>query len=294
MQVQGTKIAFIGTGVMGASMAGHLLAAGAELRVYTRSRAKAQPLLAAGAGWADSPGEASEGAALVFTMVGYPSDVEEVYFGRQGIMVHALPGTILVDHTTSDPLLAARIYQEAARKQLPALDAPVSGGDLGARNASLSIMVGGDQGAFDAVLPFFERMGKTVVLQGPAGSGQHTKMANQIAIAGTLAASVEAAIYAQAAGLDPRRVLQSIGGGAAQSWQLQNMVPRMLDGDFAPGFYSKHFLKDLRIALDSAGRLGLRLPGLGMAEGFFRRMDEAGYQDLGTQALYLLYKNGLV
>ncbi|OHD45888.1 MAG: oxidoreductase, partial [Spirochaetes bacterium GWE1_60_18] len=248
MNVAGSKIAFIGTGVMGASMAGHLQKAGAQLTVYNRSPEKATALLSAGASWAATPAEAAKGANLVFSMVGYPADVEAIYFGPQGILAGATAGTILVDHTTSDPALAKRIAEAAAARGLPSLDAPVSGGDLGARSASLTIMVGGDQAAFDAVLPFFEVMGKTVILQGPPGSGQHTKMANQIAIAGTLAASVEAIIYAEKAGLEPRRVLSSIGGGSAQSWQLQNMVPRMLDGNFEPGFYSKHFLKDLRIA----------------------------------------------
>ncbi|HAW85414.1 MAG: oxidoreductase [Spirochaetes bacterium GWD1_61_31] len=294
MNVAGSKIAFIGTGVMGASMAGHLQKAGAQLTVYNRSPEKATALLSAGASWAATPAEAAKGANLVFSMVGYPADVEAIYFGPQGILAGATAGTILVDHTTSDPALAKRIAEAAAARGLPSLDAPVSGGDLGARSASLTIMVGGDQAAFDAVLPFFEVMGKTVILQGPPGSGQHTKMANQIAIAGTLAASVEAIIYAEKAGLEPRRVLSSIGGGSAQSWQLQNMVPRMLDGNFEPGFYSKHFLKDLRIALNAAKAMPVKLPVLELAERFFTQMAEQGYQDKGTHALYLLYKDGVL
>ncbi|MBU0934285.1 MAG: NAD(P)-dependent oxidoreductase [Spirochaetes bacterium] len=294
MNVSGSKIAFIGTGVMGASMAGHLQKAGAHISVYNRTKEKAAALVADGASWADTPAQAAQGAAIVFTMVGYPADVEAVYFGSGGIFETAAKGTILVDHTTSDPALAVRIAAEAASRGLVALDAPVSGGDLGARNATLTIMVGGDQAAFDAVKPFFDIMGKTVILQGGPGAGQHTKMSNQIAIAGTLAASVEAIVYAEKAGLDPRRVLQSIGGGSAQSWQLQNMVPRMLDGNFEPGFYAKHFLKDLRIALDASRHMEIKLPVLEMAERFFTGMSEKGYQDKGTHALYLMYKDGLL
>ncbi|MBP7263461.1 MAG: NAD(P)-dependent oxidoreductase [Spirochaetia bacterium] len=294
MNIQGAEIAFIGTGVMGASMAGHLLKAGAKLTVYNRTKAKADGLLAAGAAWADSPAEAAKGKAVVFTIVGYPKDVEDVYLGPQGLVAASAPGTILVDHTTSDPALAARIARAASDKGLVALDAPVSGGDLGARNATLTIMVGGDEAAFQAVKPFFDVMGKTVIRQGGPGAGQHTKMANQIAIAGTLAGSVEAVTYAQGAGLDPRRVLESIGGGSAQSWQLVNMVPRMLDGNFEPGFYSKHFLKDLRIALNAAKTMQLNLPLLALAESLFAKMSAEGYDGKGTQALYELYRRGLV
>lgn len=294
MTVSGTTIAFIGTGVMGASMAGHLQKAGAKLRVYNRTRAKAAALLSAGAVWADTPAEATRGAHVVCTMVGYPADVEAVYYAADGIFSAAAAGSLLVDFTTSDPALARRIAATAAEKGMSALDAPVSGGDLGARNASLSIMVGGDKAAFAELEPVFALLGKTVVLQGPPGAGQHTKMSNQIAIAGTLSASIEAIIYAEKAGLDPAVVLQSIGGGAAQSWQLQNMVPRMLDGNFEPGFYSKHFLKDLRIALEAARAMNLDLPVLRLAEDFFAKLCDKGYQDKGTQALYLLYKQGLI
>jgi len=294
MTVSGSTIAFIGTGVMGASMAGHLQRAGAKLRVYNRTKEKATALLAGGAVWADTPAEAARGAQLVCTMVGYPADVESVYFGPEGIFQTAESGCLLVDFTTSDPALARRIAVTATEKGLQALDAPVSGGDLGARNATLSIMVGGEPAAFARLEAVFALLGKTTVLQGPSGSGQHTKMSNQIAIAGTLAASIEAIIYAEKAGLNPSVVLQSIGGGAAQSWQLQNMVPRMLDGNFEPGFYSKHFLKDLRIALDAAKAMQLDLPVLTLAESFFTKLCDKGFQDKGTQALYLLYKQGLL
>lgn len=294
MEVKGTKIAFIGTGVMGKSMAGHLLKAGAQVTVYNRTKEKARDLLDAGAAWADSPGAAAAGASVVFTMVGYPADVEEIHFGPTGILESAATGTILVDFTTSDPALAARISKEAAARGLTALDAPVSGGDLGARNATLTVMVGGDEAAYTEVRPFLAIVGKTVIRQGGPGAGQHTKMANQIAIAGSLTGAVEAVLYAEAAGLDPRRVLESIGGGSAQSWQLVNMVPRMLDGNFDPGFYSKHFLKDLRIALASAKTMKVRLPLLDLAERFFTLMGEAGLSEKGTHALYLLYKSGSI
>lgn len=294
MEVKGTKIAFIGTGVMGASMAGHLMAAGAVVSVYNRTRSKADALVARGARWADTPVGAAEGASVVFSMVGYPADVEALYLGEGGLVESVAPGTVLVDQTTSDPALAARIAAAAAARGLVALDAPVSGGDLGARNATLTIMVGGDQKAFEAVMPFFGVLGKTVIRQGGPGAGQHTKMANQIAIAGSLLGSVEAVIYAEKAGLDPRTVLGSIGGGSAQSWQLVNMVPRMLDGDYKPGFYSKHFLKDLRIALNAAKASKASLPLLELAERLFSRMADEGFAEKGTQALYRLYKDGLI
>ncbi len=294
MQIQGVKIAFIGTGVMGASMARHLMHAGAQVTVYNRTKAKAEPLIAEGAQWAETIPEAVRGKAVVFTMVGYPADVEAVYLGPEGILQHAAPGTIVVDHTTSDPALAARIAQAAEQKSMLALDAPVSGGDIGAKNATLTIMVGGSKTAFDEVLPFFEVMGKKIVLQGGPGAGQHTKMANQIAIAGSLTGAVEAIRYAEAAGLEPLRVLESIGGGSAQSWQLVNMVPRMLNGDFEPGFYAKHFLKDLRIALDNAKKMNLRLPLLELAEQFFTKASDKGFGEKGTQILYHLYKNGMI
>lgn len=292
MEVKGSKIAFIGTGVMGASMAGHLVDAGASVTVFNRTKAKAKPLLDKGAAWADSPAQAAKGAAAVFTMVGYPSDVESVYLGGGGLVAASEPGAILVDFTTSDPALAARISAEARKAGRRALDAPVSGGDSGARNATLTIMAGGEVEPFEAVKPFLEKLGKTIILQGGPGAGQHTKAANQIAVAASLIGTVEALLYSEKAGLDPRRVLDSIGGGSAQSWQLTGNGPKMLDGDFEPGFYSKHFLKDLRIALDAARSMRLELPMLALAESLFERMTERGFAEKGTQALYLLYKAG--
>jgi len=287
-------VGFIGIGVMGSSMARHLLDAGYEVHVHTRTKARAEGLIAAGALWEEDRVAVARKCEKVLTIVGYPSDVEEVYFGPRGIIENALPGAILVDMTTSRPDLAARIAAAAKARGLGALDAPVSGGDIGARNATLTIMVGGELGDFEAVRPLFASMGKTIVLQGGAGSGQHTKMANQIAIAASLLGAVEAVIYAKKARLDPRRVLESIGSGSAGSWQLNNLVPRMLDGDFEPGFYIKHFLKDLRIALESAAAMKLDLPGLRLAESLFETLQSEGFADKGTQALWLLYERGLL
>lgn len=287
-------VGFIGTGVMGGSMAGHLLKAGYEVHVHTRTKSRADSLVASGAVWEGDRVDIAKKCETVITMVGYPSDVEEVYFGPRGIIENALPGAVLIDMTTSRPDLAARIAAAAKARGLGALDAPVSGGDIGAKNATLTIMVGGELGDFEGASPLFACMGKTIVLQGGAGAGQHTKMANQIAIAASLVGAVEAITYAKGAGLDPRRVLESIGSGSAGSWQLNNLVPRMLDGNFEPGFYIKHFLKDLRIALESAQAMKLHLPGLKLAEGLFETLQSEGFGDKGTQALWLLYERGLL
>lgn len=283
-------VGFIGTGVMGAAMAGHLLAAGHAVTVYNRTRAKAQPLLEAGAAWADSPAAAAREAAVVVTILGFPEDVREVYLGRDGLVAAARPGAVLIDMTTSAPSLAQEITAAAAARRIEALDAPVSGGDVGARNATLSIMVGGDPAAFQRVRPLLERMGKTVVLQGPAGNGQHTKLTNQVVIAATMIGVTEGLVYARAAGLDPATVLSSIGAGAAASWSMANLLPRVLAHDFAPGFFVRHFLKDLRIALEEADRMGLELPGLALARRLYEQVASQGGADLGTQALYLAYE----
>ncbi len=283
------SIAFIGTGVMGRSMAGHLLKAGHTLHAHNRTPAKAQPLLDAGAHWHDSAGAAAAAADFVFTIVGFPQDVEETYFGPAGVLARARPGAVLVDMTTSSPKLAQRIATAAAAKGQAALDAPVSGGDIGAREARLVIMVGGDGAAFEKTRPFFELMGKNIALHGGPGAGQHCKLANQVAIASTMMAWCEALAYAQGAGLDPVRVIESIGGGAAASWSLNTLGPRALRGDFAPGFYVKHFLKDLRLALDSAAELKLALPGLVQAKKLYDEVAARGWEDAGTQALFRLY-----
>lgn len=274
---------------MGRSMAGHLIKAGHALHVYNRTKDKALPLVEQGATWHDSPGSAAAAADFVITIVGFPADVEQVYLGEDGIVARARHGAVLIDMTTSSPKLAKRIAEAAAARGCAALDAPVSGGDVGAKEARLVIMVGGDEAAFARARPLFETMGKNIVLQGPAGSGQHTKMANQITIAAGMLAWAEALTYAKKAGLDPARVLESIGGGAASSWSLTNLAPRALAGNYAPGFYVKHFLKDMRIALDSAAEMGIELPGLALAKQLYDRVAAKGWEDCGTQAIYRLY-----
>lgn len=283
-------IAFIGTGVMGRSMAGHLLKAGHTLHVFNRTRARAQPLLDAGAHWHDSAGAAAAQAGFVLTIVGFPADVEETYFGPNGVLAHAQRGAVLIDMTTSSPLLAQRIAAAATARGLAALDAPVSGGDVGAKEARLVIMVGGDAAAFERAKPLFEVMGKNIARHGGPGAGQHCKMANQISIASIMMSWCEAVTYAQKAGLDPARVIESIGGGAAASWSLNNLAPRALRGDFAPGFYVKHFLKDMRIALESAAEMQLDLPGLKQAKKLYDEVARRGWEENGTQVLLKLYQ----
>lgn len=283
------RIAFVGTGVMGRSMAGHLLAAGHELRVHTRTRAKAEPLLAAGAAWAESPAAAAEGADAALSMVGYPADVDQVWRGPAGFLAAPRPPGLLVDLTTSDPALARDLASAAAARGLQALDAPVSGGDRGAREATLSIMVGGSAEGFDRARPLLAAMGRTVVRQGGPGAGQLCKLANQVAIASGMVAVCEALAFARATGLDPATVLESISGGAAGSWGLSNLAPRVLRADFAPGFYVRHFTKDLGLALAAARAAKADLPGLELAARLYREVEAAGDGDLGTQALARLY-----
>lgn len=282
-------LAFIGTGVMGRSMAGHLLRAGHALHVHNRTPAKARDLLTAGAHWHDTPGAAAAHADFVFTIVGFPEDVEAAYFGPGGILAAARPGAVLVDMTTSSPALAQRIAAAAAARGLAALDAPVSGGDVGARDARLVIMAGGAPATFERARPLLALLGQNLALHGGPGAGQHCKLANQIAIASLMLSWCEALIYAQRAGLDPARVIGSIGGGAAASWSLNHLAPRALQGDHAPGFYVKHFQKDLRLALESAAALGLELPGLARARQLYEEVAARGWADCGTQVLYRLY-----
>ena len=270
---------------MGAPMAGHLLAAGHELTVSTRTPEKAEPLVARGAALVSTPAEVARAAEVVFTMLGLPDDVRSVMFGPDGVIDAAAPGSVLVDCTTSEPALAVEIAEAASERGVGAVDAPVSGGDVGAREARLSIMVGGAEEHVDRVRPLLDVMGATVVHQGPAGAGQHTKAVNQIAIASTMIGVSEALLYAQAAGLDPETVLASISSGAAGSWSLSNLAPRMIDGDFAPGFFVEHFVKDLGIALHEAERLDLQLPGLSLAAELYRRLLADGGGRSGTQAL---------
>lgn len=284
-----TRIGFVGTGVMGESMAGHLLAAGYQLRLFTRTKTKAERLLAAGAVWCESVGELAADSDVIFSMVGYPRDVEALYLGERGMIASMKKGTLLVDMTTSSPELAARIAGAAAAKGGAALDAPVSGGDVGAKAGTLSIMAGGDRWAFDRALPLLERMGRQIVYQGPAGSGQHCKMCNQIAIAGNMIGVCEAMAYAENCGLDGLKVLESISSGAAGSWSLTHLAPRMMAGDFAPGFYIKHFIKDLGIAIESAQAMGQHMPGLHLARSLYEKLAAQGCAEDGTQALYKYY-----
>lgn len=288
-QAQGKlRIGFIGLGNMGRFMASHILAAGHPLNVYNRSRDKAEDLLARGAVWCATPGEVAANSDVVITMVGYPHDVEQVYLGADGIVTRANKA-LLIDMTTSSPELAVRIAAQAAKVGCRSLDAPVSGGDIGARDAKLAIMVGGDQAAFDAALPILQLMGANIVLQGGPGAGQHTKMCNQIVIASTIMGVSEGLAYGKAAGLDLSTVLKSIGGGAASGFQLTVMGGKMIAGDFAPGFYIEHFIKDLGIALAEAKRMQLDLPGLALARKLFEDLAQQGHARLGTQALIKHY-----
>lgn len=280
-----TRIGWIGTGVMGASMCGHLRRAGYTVTVTTRTRARAEGLLADGAMWADTPAEVAATSDVVFSMVGFPEDVREVLLGPQGALSRSAPGTVLVDMTTSEPSLAVEIAEAAAARGVHALDAPVSGGDVGARNAALSIMVGGPADVFAAVRPCFETMGTTVVRQGDHGAGQHTKMVNQILVAGTMVAMSEALVYAHRAGLDVEQVLTSVASGAAGSWSLANLAPRVVGGDFAPGFLVDHLVKDLGIALAEARRSRLALPGLALANQLYVALQGQGRGRDGTQSL---------
>lgn len=278
-------IGFIGTGVMGKSMAHHLMKAGYALHVYTRTKEKANELIQEGAIWESTVAELTNASDVVITMIGTPADVEEVYFGKNGIIENAKPGTYIIDMTTSKPSLAIEIYEKAKVKGIYALDAPVSGGDVGAKNAKLAIMVGGDEEAFDKMAPIFNIMGENIILQGEAGAGQHTKMVNQILIAPAMIGLCEALMYAEKAGLDPESVLGSISTGAAGSWSLSNYAPRMIKGDFAPGFAIKHYIKDMKIALESAQEMNLSTPGLSLALEMYEALAKRGWEESGIHAL---------
>ncbi|MCG8477632.1 MAG: NAD(P)-dependent oxidoreductase [Spirochaetales bacterium] len=281
-----STIGWIGTGIMGSSMAGHLIEAGHELQVYNRTPARAEPLRERGARLCNEAAEAARGAEIVFTIVGYPHDVRETYLGERGIVEVVDAGAILVDMTTSEPSLAIRIAEAAEKRGVASLDAPVSGGDTGARAGSLAIMVGGAEAAFERVRPFFALMGKTIRRMGGPGAGQHTKMANQILIASTMVGVVESLLYAAKAGLSKEEVIGVIGSGAAGSWSINNLGPRIARGDMDPGFMIRHFVKDMGIALAEARRVNLALPGLALAEQFYRAAMARGMEDFGTQALY--------
>lgn len=282
-----TRIGWVGTGVMGSPMCGHLIDAGYSATVYNRTIQKTEALAAKGAKVARSPREVAEASDVIFTIVGHPSDVREVVLGDQGTLAGAAKGAILVDMTTSEPALAVEIFEKAQAKGVASIDAPVSGGDVGAKEARLSIMIGGEDDAVDAVRPLFEAMGKTIVHQGKAGAGQHAKMVNQVLIASNMIGVCEALLYGYKAGLDLDTVLKSVSGGAAGSWSLSNLGPRMIADDFEPGFFVEHFLKDMGIALSEARRMNLAMPGLALAEQLYQAVAAQGLGRKGTQALLL-------
>ncbi|MCA9035774.1 MAG: NAD(P)-dependent oxidoreductase [Planctomycetaceae bacterium] len=282
-----TRIGWIGTGVMGASMCGHLMKAGFQATVYSRTKSKADSLLSNGAEWADSPKSVAENSDIVFAIVGFPSDVREVFLGENGALNGASAGNVLVDMTTSQPSLAMEISEVALAKGVHSIDAPVSGGDIGARNAALSIMIGGDEGVVNSLQPLWQAMGKTIVYQGPAGAGQHTKMVNQILIATGMIGVCEALLYGYRAGLDLPTVLKSVSSGAAGSWSLSNLGPRIIDNNFDPGFFVEHFIKDMGIALEESKRMGLSMPGLALGQQLYHAVMAQGFGRNGTHALQL-------
>ncbi|MCB0666176.1 MAG: NAD(P)-dependent oxidoreductase [Saprospiraceae bacterium] len=281
------NIGWIGTGVMGLSMAGHLLEQGYQLFIFNRTREKAEPLASRGATWCDSPAQVAKNASIIFTIVGFPDDVEEVYFGQDGIFSKINADSIVVDMTTTSPSLAVRIAEEGKAKGVGAVDAPVSGGDVGAKNGTLSIMVGGDKQSVDTVMPLLEIMGKNIVYEGKAGSGQHTKMCNQITIAGTMIGVCESLLYGHKAGLDLNTMLEAISGGAAGCWTLNNLAPRIVNRNFDPGFYVEHFIKDMEIALAEARGMNLCLPGLALVHQLYKAVEAQGHGRKGTHALSL-------
>lgn len=282
-----TRVGWIGTGVMGSSMVSHLMKAGFAATVYSRTRAKADDLVSRGAAWAESPRAVAENSDIIFSIVGFPADVREVVLGEQGALAGCRPGCVLVDMTTSDPSLAVEIYDVARSRDVASVDAPVSGGDVGAKNGTLSIMIGGDADVVDALQPCWEAMGKTVVHQGPAGSGQHTKMVNQTLIATNMIGVCEALLYGHQAGLDLPTVMKSVGSGAAGSWSLTNLGPRIMDNNFDPGFFVEHFIKDMGIALAESQKMGLSLPGLALAHQLYLAVKAQGHGRDGTHALQL-------
>lgn len=283
------KVGFIGTGIMGAAMAGHLMDAGFELSVYNRTKSKAQALIDRGARWCETAGDCAKDQDVVITIIGYPKDVEQVYLGAGGIVESAKAGAYLVDMTTSSPILAEKIFAAAKAKGLHAVDAPVTGGDVGARNATLAILVGGEEDAFNALQPVFKAMGNNIVYEGTAGAGQKTKACNQIAVAGALVGACEAFAYAKASGLDVEKVYSAIATGAANSFQMTNVARKGLDGDFNPGFMLKHLGKDLAIGTETATAYGTSLPVLAMILHEVRKLESSGDGDLGTQALLKYY-----
>ena len=284
---ESTRIGWIGTGVMGRSMCGHLLEAGYEMTIFTRTRSKASELLDRGAKWVDSPREVAAASDIVCSIVGFPNDVREVILGEQGVLAGCEPGNVVIDFTTSQPALAVEIAEAAAAQGVQSIDAPVSGGDIGAREAKLSIMIGGDTDTVKDLEPVFQILGAKWVRQGGPGAGQHTKMVNQTLIASGMIAVSEGLLYGYKAGLDLETVMESVGSAAAGSWSLSNLGTRMMAGNFDPGFFVEHFIKDMGIALDEARRMGLALPGLAMAHQLYLALASQGHEKSGTQALIL-------
>ena len=282
-----TRIGWIGTGVMGSSMCGHLLTARYRVTLHSRTRSKAQPLFDHGAQWAENPRAVTSESDVLFTMVGFPQDVRTVYFGETGVLAGARAGMVLIDMTTTQPSLSREIAESASAKGLSAIDAPVSGGDIGARNASLSIMIGGDTESVQAVIPLFELLGKKIVHQGGPGTGQQAKLCNQIVIAGTMVGVCESLLYGYKAGLDLNRMLESIRGGAAACWTLDNLATKILQRNFEPGFFVEYFIKDMGLALEEANRMGLALPGLTLAHQLYQTVQALGHGRSGTHALML-------
>ncbi len=288
--MQDKKAAWIGTGVMGSSMCSHLIDSGYSLKVYNRTKSKADSLIEKGALWCDTPAKAAEGSDVIFTIVGYPKDVESVILGEQGVLSAAKAGSVIVDMTTSEPSLAVRIAEEAEKKGVKTLDAPVSGGDVGAKNGTLAIMCGGEKATFDRVLPLMETFGENIKYMGKAGAGQHTKMSNQILIAGTMIGVVESLLYGYRAGLNMDEIIDVIGSGAAASWSINNLGRRIAAGNFDPGFFIKHFVKDMGIALKEAAAMNLSLPGLALVNQFYTAAMAQGLENLGTQGLYKVFE----
>ena len=285
------KIGWIGTGVMGKSMCNHLIDAGHELAVYNRTKEKADVLISKGAKWFPNPKQVAQNSDLIFTIVGFPKDVEEVYMGENGILNGVKSGDIIIDMTTSEPSLAQRIYKDAKKKGVSSIDAPVSGGDVGAKNGTLAIMAGGDKETYDKIFPLFELMGKNIAYMGKSGAGQHTKMSNQILIASTMIGAVESLLYAYKAGNDLDEVINVIGKGAAGCWSINNLGPRIVNNNFDPGFFIKHFIKDMGIALKEAKTMSLSLPGLALAYQFYMAAEAMGLENLGTHGLYKVFAN---
>lgn len=285
-----TKTGWIGTGIMGEPMCSHLIQAGYQTSVFSRTKEKADTLISAGASWSDNPSEVAGNSDVVFTIVGYPEDVREVYFGKNGIFSNLRPGTVLVDMTTTEPSLSVDIYNKAKNLGCFAIDAPVSGGDVGARNAKLSIMVGGDKDIADGIMPLLSLLGHQIVYEGGPGAGQHTKVCNQITVGGIMIGICEALIYSYKAGLDPEKMIKTVCAGAASTWLMENLGPKIINEDFDPGFFVEHFIKDLGIAISECERMNLNLPGLSLSIELYKKTQEYGFGKLGTQALYLALK----